>query len=44
LIIFSFNDNVYFEFFSIGFMMFVDENQMMGGQQRNPQPRPGPNY
>jgi len=30
------------EFFKIGFMMFVDENQMMGGQFRNPPPRPPP--
>jgi len=24
--------------------MFVDENQMVGGQARNPPPRPGPGY
>lgn len=41
---FFFTIELHFFSFEIGFMMFVDENPMMGGQPRNAQPFSGPRY
>ncbi len=42
--LYHFNFYIVFVFSSIGFMMFVDENQGPGGQPYNLPPRPGPRY